>query len=405
MTTWKQLLNDTNQLKKPNSAKQLVSKNDIEELQPLLIDVLNGFLAKEDIHIGLKIYINHQLRNDYIEKLVTNPPRKGTPLEDWSKEIFGDQKFGMILIGLEQYSNAFAEKAATIVKPLLENAGMPLNGLSFLFFMGNYGFTPFGIHKEATGEEGILFHLGPGTKQFYTWDDPKYNNIEHNTEVFHNVLDMIPDAEEYELQPGDAMFIPHYVYHIANTSEFSSSFVLDYINPPKDSFENQLLAETAGDALVHHTTYQKPIQLNAPKDALTHILDFDSIQQKLQTSFNRKMQRLQSNGGIKRKSRSINTFIPQSENYVLKGKKIFPLYLEQQDANQVLIFARGHQITKRNHPNLPDLIARFNNEETFTLTQLRTILEPTWDLIDVFGFIQDLLKTEAVVVDLIPENV
>ena len=38
-------------------------------------------------------------------------------------------------------------------------------------FIGNYGFTPFGVHKENIGEEGFLFHMGPGKKTFLHVED------------------------------------------------------------------------------------------------------------------------------------------------------------------------------------------------------------------------------------------
>jgi len=109
----------------------------------------------------------------------------------------------------------------SIISPLLKKAGLPLGGLSFLFFMGNYGFTPFGIHKEAKGEEGFLFHLGPADKKFYTWDIEEYNKIEHNAKVFHEVDEMLPVAKCYELNRKSVMFIPHHLYHIGNTEDFS----------------------------------------------------------------------------------------------------------------------------------------------------------------------------------------
>ncbi|WP_343329694.1 RNA methylase [Polaribacter staleyi] len=396
--SWNTFLTNSHKLTKPAQAKKLISNTDIDEVKLLINHVLRGFLNKIDIHIGLKVYINNELRNDYTEKMVANPPKEHESLEDWSYKIFGNQKFGMVLIGLEEYSNSFAEKAATIVHPLLKTAGLPLNGLSFLFFMGNYGFTPFGIHKESTGEDGILFHLGPENKQFYTWDDPKYNGIKHNTEVFHDVEEMLPKGKEYNLEPGDAMFIPHYVYHIANTSKFSLSFVLDYINPPKDRLENELIKETAEEALEFKDEYATPFQLNASQYNLKEIIDFQSIQKKIEIAFYRKIIGLKSNGGIQKKSNKIHVTIPQGENVSFKGKKIFPIYLVEQDSKTIIIFARGHRIKVRNHPFLTQLIENINNGESITFVSLRQQMEPLWDLIDIFSFIQELLNTEAIVV-------
>ncbi|WP_435263282.1 RNA methylase [Tenacibaculum sp. nBUS_03] len=398
-STWKSFLDDSNNLSKPAQAKQLVSTNDIAEIKLLLIKVLRDFLAKEDLQVGLKTYINNVLRNDLIEKMAANPPSLEHSFKDWSQQIFGDQKFGMILIGLEEYSNSFAEKMATIVRPLLENAGLPLDGLSFLFFMGNYGFTPFGIHKESTGEDGILFHLGPENKEFYTWDDPKYNSIEHNSEVFHNVSEKLNEGKLYELEPGDAMAIPHYVYHIGNTPKFSLSVVLDYVNPPKDRFENGLIKATAAEVLLSHDEYEKPIKLNAPQSTLNDVLDLHSIQKKMEIALTRKILGLKSNGGIRTISNTTRNRIPQSGIFSIKGKEIFPIYLDVQDSKETLIFARGHRIVLKSHPLLPQLIGQLNKGEYITLNSIRQLMEPIWDLVDAYSLIEQLLSVEAIVTD------
>ena len=398
-STWKSLIEKSNKLGKPAKASQLISEREIDEINLLLIKVLRGFLAKKDLHVGMKIYINKELRNDFIQIMVANPPDFEHSLEDWSQQIFGDQKFGVILMGLEEYSNSFAEKAATIVRPLLEKAGLPLDGFSFLFFMGNYGFTPFGIHKESTGEDGILFHLGPETKEFYTWDDPKFNSIEHNSKVFHDVSNMLPESESYQLEPGDAMVIPHYVYHVANTPKFSISFVLDYVNPPKDRFENALLLETAKEDLVNHVEYEKPIEFDVSDSALTNRIDLGSIQKKLELALSRKILGLKSNGGIRRKSNLKSARIPQTENFSIMGKEIFPFFLEQVDKN-TLVFSRGHRIILKTHPKLADLIEQLNNGQKITFTSIRQLMEPIWDLTEVYGFIQELLITDAITIEI-----
>ncbi|MBN3520196.1 RNA methylase [Algoriphagus lutimaris] len=396
---WERFLQDTSKLAKPAQAKQLISESEIDSIQELLIEVLRGFLAKHDIHIGLKVYINKELRHEYLEKMIAQPPCKGQSLEGWSKEIFGDQKFGMILIGLEEYSNAFAEKAAEIVRPLLQQAGMPLNGLSFLFFMGNYGFTPFGIHKESTGEDGILFHLGPGQKNFYTWDDPKYNGIAHNSEVFHNIQEMMDSGEEYQLKPGDAMFIPHYVYHVADTPDFSMSFVLDYINPPLDQFENELLQLAAEENFQQHDSFGTPVQLEEPTGSLRDRIDVESIGKKLKMAFVRKITALKSNGGIRRKSNLSQKQIPISGNFRIQGKKIFPILLDETDPGRILLFARGHRIPVKKTPGLSVFVEKLNSGDQLSFHAIQELLSTNWDLVDLYGLIQDLLNTEAIQLD------
>ncbi|MFT6337418.1 MAG: hypothetical protein ACJATI_004181, partial [Halioglobus sp.] len=178
---WKSLYTKTNGLTKPNSIDNLLLAEERIKLEKSIIQVLNSFLDKGETHVGIKIYVEKVLRNDFVEVMASNRPQKNESLEDWSAKIFGDNKFGVVFNSLESYDNEIGELMCSIVSPLLEHAGLPLGGLSFLFFMGNYDFTPFGIHKEAIGEEGFLFHLGPGEKEFYTWDTEEFNAVAHNT--------------------------------------------------------------------------------------------------------------------------------------------------------------------------------------------------------------------------------
>ncbi|MAP81087.1 MAG: RNA methylase [Aequorivita sp.] len=394
---WHLFYKDSNYFKNPASAKQLLNKNDISSLKLLLIEVLNRFFEKkEELHIGLKVYVNNNLRNDKIQQMAAHPPKPGESLETWAKQIFGSEKFGIVLIGLEQYSNNFSEKIAAIIRPLIATAGLPLNGLSFLFFMGNYGFTPFGIHKEATGEDGILLHLGPEDKEFYTWDDPQYNAIKHNSKVFHDIHKMLPQAKLYYLKPGDAMFIPHYVYHVANTAKFSVSIVLDYINPPKDYFENDLLKLAAEAQIELTNTYMNPISLNASLNEITNIIEIDGLKKKLEITLQRKLMCLRSNGGIGKKSNKGTVALPHTESFAVIGKSVFPILWKVLSSEKALVFARGHQITIANNPGVAPLLARLNKGETLTFSDVKEILEPKWDLIAILSFLQELLMIDAV---------
>lgn len=264
--------------------------------------------------------------------------------------------------------------------------------------MGNYGFTPFGIHKESTGEDGVLFHLGPENKEFYTWDNPKYNAINHNSEVFHNVLELISDSELFELQSGDAMFIPHYVYHVANTPKFSVSFVLDYINPPKDRFENNLIEETGIEKLIHKNEYEKPIIFNSLEPSFKDIIDFKSIQKKIEITLARKIMAIKSNGGIFRKSINSKIRIPQTVNFSIVVKKIFPIYVDTQELPKIILFARGHRILMKQNDTVITVVEKLNTGKSLSFSEIKQLLEPTLELIDIYGFIQELLSTDAIVI-------
>lgn len=388
---WKELVDISNQLEKPSQIHNLLLEQDIICFKNLIKEIINAFLERGEHHIGLKTYVNQELNHSIVEKMLGSPPKDFQSIEAWCKQIFGDDKFGMVLNTLEGYNNAFSEKAAELVGPLLQEAGLPLQGLSFLFFMGNYGFTPFGIHKESRGEEGMLFHLGPGKKTFYTWDSPEYNTIEHYQDSLKNIDEMLPSAKAYELNPGDVMFIPHQVFHIANSSEFSLSFVMDYINPQSDQFENKLLEGAAKEALVLKNDYQTPLQY----ESQDHI-DKLAIIEKINIAFRRQLMELKSNAGILRKSLIINKNTLPNGNFQIKSKPIFPLFFDRQGDDKLIVFARGHRLIKPFHSNFEKLMNRFNLQETIQIEEIFQNLQPQWDMIDVLSFISDLNQIEAI---------
>jgi hypothetical protein len=398
---WSQLYQDSAQLSKPAQARKLIPTDLQGELITTIRQVLNEFISRGNLHLGMKTYINHELRNDLSQKMMDNPPANYPDLKSWASAIFGKDKFGIVLNSLEAYSNDFAALAARLVKPLLEKAGLPLEGLSFLFFMGDYGFTPFGVHKESVGEEGFLFHLGPGTKQFYSWDDPEYNAIAHNTQVFHDFDEMLPKATCHELLPGDAMFVPHQVYHIANTSEFSISFVMDYINPPADRFENELAKLVSEENLTVQDSFLPPLHLNSPASEWSQMLNFQSIQEKAATAFRRKMLGYISNGGIQRPSLQVNKSLPNGA-FSIAGQPIFPIQTDEQSADKMLIFARGHRIEVNQHPELAAIITGLNSGKSVSFEMLKNQLTPAWQLSEIFALIDKLSRIEAV--SLIPDN-
>jgi len=394
---WDDFYSKTSALKMANSSDNMFTDEDIVSLRESIKRILVQFFQKGDLNRGIKVYVNKELRNNFKQKMADRLPAETESIEEWCKEIFGDNKFGVVFNSLESYDNEIAEKMCNIVSPLLEKAGLPLGGLSFLFFMGNYGFTPFGIHKEANGEEGFLFHLGPAEKKFYTWDIDELNRVEHNMKVFHNVDEMLPDAESYLLKPKSVIFIPHYLYHIANTDEFSLSVVMDYINPSSTSLENTIAKDISSQsASDRNSQYLYPISLKEGQLNWEHLLDRNSWEERYKTALTKRIYRLRSNSGVSQPSLKIRSnFIPNG-NFTIKGKAVFPLLTEENEGGKTLIYARGHEIMIKSNSNLSNTISRLNNLESIHLSELQRELQPDWGIGDIFDFVNQLMIVDAV---------
>lgn len=60
----------------------------------------------------------------------------------------------------EAFSEQLASRVLKMMSSLLKIAGLPPLGNEITVFIGNYGWTPLGIHKDHTGENVLHFHLG-----------------------------------------------------------------------------------------------------------------------------------------------------------------------------------------------------------------------------------------------------
>lgn len=395
---WKQLHDETEGLKKPGALNDLISPQVIPELERGIIRVINRFLDEGAWHLGLKIFIQKELRNDLAHRLDANRPKEEEGLERWAQQIFEEQKFGIVFNSLEKYDNEFSELLCTMVHPLLKVAGLPLGGVSFLFFMGNYGFTPFGIHKDAKGEEGFLFHLGPGIKEFYSWDIEALNKIEHYTKVFHDIDEMLPSSKKHELLPGSVMFIPSQVYHIGRSDTFSLSIVMDYINPSKDYLYKELAIEIAEEPVLptEKSHFLNPLPTSKDKPIPEDYIDSDSLSNKFLHALQKRIAKLQSQAGMLLSGIAGKNKILPNGDFKFRGKPVFPITFYKNDAGKVILFARGHAINITDNKNILRVITELNNGKIFSFQSLKNQDLSDWDLIDIYGFLNDLYQFDAI---------
>lgn len=393
---WNQLYSKSLGLKQATSIHNAFTEEDISFIENRLKIILRNFLEGRELHKGIKIYVDKILRNDVVEKMASLKPNQDQSLEEWCRSIFQNEKFGVVFNSLESYDNLLTERMCKIINALIEKAGIPLGGISFLFFMGNYGFTPFGIHKEAIGEEGFLFHMGPSKKTFHTWDIAELNAIEHNTEVFHNVEEMLPDSESYELDPKSVMFIPNHLYHIANTEEFSFSVVMDYINPSQNKLD-QFIAQEIGKENLNssQSNYLEPAKLTN-YSAKSVKVDMESWQQKYENTLEKYLNRLKSNHGILLPSLIEHGNNMVHDNFKIKSKTIFPLVEFESPEGELFIMARGHQIPVKKNSNLTSLINGLNSGKEFRFKELQELLVDEWQISDLYEVLSDLIEFAAV---------
>lgn len=164
------------------------------------------------------------------------PPQKDEDISAWSKRVFRDGKFSIIINQCEQLSAYLANLLHGYLEYLQPIAGIPLLGYNSTIFMGNYGFTPLGVHHDGTGNNVLHFHIGPGDKVMYNWGEDVYT-AEIKELSFGEQLEA---ADCFRFSAGDLYFMPWNKYHIGNTEDFSIGITLWFNNPTKASYLKKL---------------------------------------------------------------------------------------------------------------------------------------------------------------------
>jgi hypothetical protein len=386
---WNDLLSQTNGLTQPGMVKGILSEQERELFLTGIANVCASFAKANKPYNGLKIFKSSLQDNSQNERFVSDPPLEGEALSTWAKRFFSEDRFGLIMNFLEEYDNGIVEEMSKHVVPLLEKLGTPWAGLSMLFFMGDYGYTPFGVHRGSPGEDGILFHLGPASKLFYIWETEEYNRLTNHANSYHKVEDILQAATLYILEPGDAISFPDDMYHVANTQEFSVSLILDYRRATKTT-----ITETVAQELLKVKSTDGEILAHVSEKELLTALDF---QGQSEVAVQRIKLRLASNGGFSTKSRIKPFNLDLAGSYRLKH----PFKLTVLIQNDVLlsVFSRGHEITTENNTHIIEVIDKLNSEHQLPISTLGINFNPETIGYSLFEFLMKIGQTDILRLD------
>ncbi len=145
------------------------------------------------------------------------------------EESFAGFRFGVIFNASLRHSWNHWLQMKSFVEGLVPVLGMPLSGADSAVFIGNYRYTPFGIHKD---EYHVFNFVVQGEKRMCLWpleefaDRPEIPKLPNLTDLDANAV-MTVDEQDAALeraevlvgQPGDIQYWPPSYWHIAAPSE------------------------------------------------------------------------------------------------------------------------------------------------------------------------------------------
>lgn len=403
---WADFLQKSGSFKDSVLIPDVMDDETVSDFNEMTVSMLREIFIRQNTAYDFRLYIDGISQNKkYMAKSLFNfPPEENEPPKDWASRVFKDQKFGIILNSGEKFSNELAEKIAVYLNPLLEHAGLPLKGVSITVFMGNYGFTPLGIHVDHPGENVMHLHLGPGEKTMYNWEMDTYKEIAGDIMNNTNITPLLPYAKAFQLREGDVYFMPWNKFHIGNTEEFSVGISVWYNNLPMSKLFLTLMKSLK-------IQYSKPVDkkdkstIVAPYKSPSAEEGFDQIISAVtmnEKQFNSSLKdiskeifeeyvlSLYSNQGWKSRPISVDQEVltdqePLNEStfHHLKGKFIhvpesFKMACKILENGQLIIFARGTKIEIKYHPELISIIEKLNTGTSYKTEELLDKLSQSW---------------------------
>jgi len=199
-------------------------------------------------------------------------------IELWGQEVFKDKKYGLFINYANRYNEELAQKVHQYVEPYLQSFGIPMRGMSTTIILGNYGWTPLGIHSDEEGEYILHFHLGPGEKDMYIWEKETGKKLGYKKgEKIENTDKYLKNYDHKStFKTGDLFSMPGRCIHIGNTKEFSIGLVIEFNNLTKREFAERLWFRL-GDQLFSKTFRGKEAIILPPYKAENHDVFIENL--------------------------------------------------------------------------------------------------------------------------------
>ncbi|MCT3944618.1 hypothetical protein HZQ28_07850 [Elizabethkingia anophelis] len=397
---WTSFLNKSHNLTNTIVAKNAFSSEDSDLLSNEILNVMRQLCRLRTNKYGYRAYIDGKLATEEgLNYIFDSPPHKEENVTEYAKRVFPEKEFGMIINGCEKFSDPLSRKLLELLSPLIEEIGIPLTGLSVHTFIGNYGYTPLGIHKDNRGENVIHFHLGPGGKEMYNWADDVYEEIEGKKKNEDKQFDdLIVHAEKFPFEAGDIYFMPWDKYHLGKSHGLSIGVTVWFNNPPKVKLFDSIISSLSKQYML---TGDKPMEVMLPvkdvkgKESFDELFELFNDEEKLfELPFSELFKVLHddfklalfSNAGWKTRTISLSDedLFSINDYMILKGKTVelvkpFRIYYRKSlDESEIIIFARGSKVKFKYNESIERLLDLINTGEKMNTRDLLDTLPSDW---------------------------
>ncbi|MFK0380257.1 HEAT repeat domain-containing protein [Pandoraea sp. NPDC090278] len=274
-----------------------------------------------------RVYIENGLNSEANDWIRYSEPLHGENFEDWLIRTMRQHPFGVVVNQAERWSDSLARLATDLTASIREDLGKRHTRVEISCFIGNYGYTPFGIHLDDPFTSVIHVHLGPAPKTMYLWKDEIFSQIDgirHRFEI--NRLKVHADA--YQIRSGDTFILPPHYWHIGETTKFSVGLAIAIVRDSDRRLVKTVIDHALESAFDRHVTSNKA--------AHTSLATWFAHAEK------RYLSSLESNRGLQASYRlQRGTFLIATSPLIALNDAFPPLLARIGETH--VVFSRGHQ--------------------------------------------------------------
>ena len=349
-----------------------------------LSDIKNVVCQLSETHFeDVRLFIKDKLSTDVFKTMMlNNKPKSEETVEDWAYRIFKDQPFAIVINEAEAVDDKLSRKLVPFLDEFLSKYGYPVGGLELGVFIGNYGYTPFGVHHDREIEGFFHFFLGPNTKRMYYWTEEEYLKANGGSLEFNkDPVSILESASTFELKPGDLFYMPGNGFHIGDSPKLSIAVVL--ISRRYGSIHlTRDIIRLLGDELtsaenrrempckIPYTTDLPEIPQGFVHESLPPFAQdvrlCDYIDEKVRMVERQRF----SNYGLVPSAKRADVPEREIREQTIASVKGFTIYVDRSELSEsIRILARGHSLQTKDHVLLKSLIGELNRGQAIHLPE------------------------------------
>lgn len=348
----------------------------------ILLKLFKGLSSDIDYTLSsfFRVYIEGMLSPQYENKVLMSTPKLEEGFNDYILRIMEGHKFGIIINGAEQWSDELAHMAAKIFGPIIEAQGTYNSTVEVTLFIGNYGYTPFGIHIDDPYTSVVHFHVGPSKKEMTLFGKEEFHELNGEEKNCFEPDTLIDKGAKYLIEAGDVFLLPPHYYHVGNTQDFSISIAFALSKYPNEIMTKNILQKSIGEVfnevhindLINDSTNKKT-----------------SLSKWVLESKERYLKRKESRSNLKYSSLISNCYVIEGHTNLFLNPFFKITYVVNK--GKILVFSRGNHFSIPYDKSVKNIIDKIPNIE-FTPLQLFGETEGEVSLNNIIKILQQLVN-------------